>query len=98
MVDLNIMMDHYIENVVGYEILRGSRQGARSILAKGMFKNMRKYDIPDSENILNPIHKDYILIIHITDLQHDIFFHDGNEKKHTENWGCDQVILLIQEV
>ena len=28
----------FIPNVVGYEILRGSRQGARSILAKGMFK------------------------------------------------------------
>ena len=32
--------------------LRGSRLGARSILAKGMFKNMRKYDVPDNENLI----------------------------------------------
>ena len=35
-----------IENIVGYEILRGSREGNKSILAKGLFRNMRGYDIP----------------------------------------------------
>ncbi len=35
-----------IESIVGYEILRGSRQGNKSILGKGMFNNMREYDIP----------------------------------------------------
>jgi hypothetical protein len=44
----------YIENIVGYEILRGSREGAKSILAKGIFRNMRQYDIPDSTNTLGP--------------------------------------------
>jgi len=36
-----------LSNIVGYEILRGSREGHRSILAKGLINNMRSYDIPD---------------------------------------------------
>ena len=40
-----------ITNIVGYEILRGSREGNKSILAKGIFKNMRKY-------IINPLDLD----------------------------------------
>ena len=32
-----------IGNIVGYEILRGSREGNKSILAKGIFRNMREY-------------------------------------------------------
>jgi len=32
-----------INNIVGYEILRGSREGNKSILAKGMVNNMREY-------------------------------------------------------
>ena len=36
-----------IPNIVGYEILRGSREGNKSILAKGIFRNMRKYDIDE---------------------------------------------------
>jgi hypothetical protein len=34
-----------IPNIVGYEILRGTREGNKSILAKGMLNNMREYDI-----------------------------------------------------
>jgi hypothetical protein len=34
-----------IPGIVGYEILRGSREGNRSILAKGMINNMRTYEI-----------------------------------------------------
>ena len=30
-----------IPNIVGYEILRGSRENNKSILAKGIFRNMR---------------------------------------------------------
>ena len=36
-----------IENIVGYELLRGSREGNKSILAKGLFRNMREYTIPE---------------------------------------------------
>jgi hypothetical protein len=34
-----------IPGIVGYEILRGSREGNRSIIAKGMLNNMRSYDL-----------------------------------------------------
>jgi len=40
-----------IASIVGYEILRGSRQGQKSILAKGMFNNMREYDIPGNTTL-----------------------------------------------
>ena len=33
-------------DIIGYEILRGSREGQKSIVAKGMFNNLREYDIP----------------------------------------------------
>jgi hypothetical protein len=34
-----------IPGIVGYEILRGSREGNKSIIAKGMVNNFRTYDI-----------------------------------------------------
>jgi hypothetical protein len=39
--DLN---GNYITDVVGYEILRGTREGNRTIIAKGLINNMREYD------------------------------------------------------
>lgn len=35
-----------IKDIVGYEILRGSREGNRTIVAKGLFNNMLEYNIP----------------------------------------------------
>lgn len=35
-----------IESIVGYEILRGSREGNKTILAKGIINNMIEYNIP----------------------------------------------------
>tara|TARA_R100001463_G_scaffold5551_2_gene18767 strand:+ start:4349 stop:12184 length:7836 start_codon:yes stop_codon:yes gene_type:complete len=37
-----------IPNIVGYEILVGSREGNKSIIAKGISRNMRQYDIPNT--------------------------------------------------
>ena len=37
-----------IPNIVGYEILVGSREGNKSIIAKGISRNMRQYVIPPS--------------------------------------------------
>lgn len=34
---------NYIDYIVGYRIVRGSREGNRSIIAKGMFSNVRSY-------------------------------------------------------
>ena len=39
-----------MSNIVGYEILRGSREGNRSIVAKGLFNNMLEYDIQGNVN------------------------------------------------
>lgn len=37
-----------IADIIGYEILRGSREGNRSVIAKGMFNNMLEYNIQGS--------------------------------------------------
>ena len=75
-----------IPNIVAYEILRGSREGAKSILAKGIFRNMRRYNIPDEDSTIgNPIglYPNYPY----NDLRPDYFFHtgDGNTGKRTED-------------
>ncbi len=64
----------YIPNVVGYEILRGSRLGAKSILAKGMFKNMRKYDVPDNENLIGGSIQGLYANYPYNDLRDDVYF------------------------
>lgn len=43
-----------IKNIVGYEILRGSREGNKTVLYKGMLKNMREYYLP---KMLNAVEK-----------------------------------------
>ena len=37
-----------ITSIVGYEILRGSREGNKTIIAKGMVNNMKQYNIVDA--------------------------------------------------
>ena len=39
-----------IPGVVGYEILRGTREGNKSVIAKGMLNNLGVYQIPDTVN------------------------------------------------
>lgn len=39
-----------IEDIIGYEILRGSREGNRSVVAKGLFNNMIEYDLQGNSN------------------------------------------------
>jgi hypothetical protein len=40
-----------ITSIVGYEILRGSREGNKSIIAKGIVNNMRQYTIPGNNGV-----------------------------------------------
>lgn len=40
-----------ITSIVGYQILRGSREGNKTILAKGLINNMRNYPIPGNSNV-----------------------------------------------
>jgi len=64
-----------IPNIVGYEILRGSREGNKSILAKGIFRNMREYTIPEEDGTdVQGLYPNYPY----NDLRDDTFFHDGN--------------------
>ena len=49
----------YISNIIGYEILRGSREGNRSIIAKGLLNNMREYDIPDDISSATGLYVNY---------------------------------------
>lgn len=86
----------FIENIVGYEILRGSREGAKSILAKGVFRNMRKYDIPDETTSLQGLYPNYPY----NDLRDDIYFHDGKVKTETDairTDGCDNLRTSIEK-
>jgi len=80
----------YIENVVGYEILRGSRLGAKSILGKGIFKNMRKYTVPNSENLIGGNVQGLYPNYPYNDLRPDVYFHDGNSADSLNRTnGCD---------
>lgn len=52
---------NYISNIVGYRIVRSSRDGNRSVAAKGMFSNVRSYKESidqggDNQEILYPNH------------------------------------------
>ena len=79
----------YITNIVGYEILRGSRAGAKSILAKGLFRNMRKYTIPNAEEPINSTVQGLYPNYPYNDLRPDIYFHDGNANSIHRTEGCD---------
>jgi hypothetical protein len=87
----------YITNVVGYEILRGSRLGARSILAKGLFRNMRQYQVPNAENLIGSAQGLYPNYPY-NDLRPDLYFHDGSQNagalKRTNS--CDSFAGSIQ--
>lgn len=37
-----------IPGIIGYKIMRGTRNGNKSVIAKGMINNMHEYDIPGS--------------------------------------------------
>ena len=48
-----------IPGIVGYEILRGSRDGNKTVLYKGIINNMRGYDIPDSISSRDGLYANY---------------------------------------
>ena len=79
----------YITNVVGYELLRGSRAGAKSILAKGLFRNMRKYTIPNTENLIGGSVQGLYPNYPYNDLRPDVYFHDGKANDIHRTDGCN---------
>ena len=83
-----------IPNIVGYEIMRGSREGNKSILAKGIFRNMRKYEIPEGGLTTNSdigLYPNYPY----NDLNPDIYFHDGKANDEHRTDGCDNFTQSI---
>lgn len=40
-----------LTDIVGYEILRGSREGNKTVVAKGLLNNMRQHDMPDQPGV-----------------------------------------------
>jgi hypothetical protein len=74
-----------IQGIVGYEILRSSREGNKSVVAKGIINNLRSYQNIDDEKIYyqnypyNPLGTDYSLTsVPWTD---------------TDNWNKDENLL-----
>jgi hypothetical protein len=48
-----------IPGIVGYEILRGSRDGNKTVLYKGIINNMFEYDIPDTISNRTGLYQNY---------------------------------------
>ena len=85
---------NYLTNVVGYEILKGDRGGNKSILAKGLFRNMRKYNIPNSESLIGGNVQGLYPNYPYNDLRPDIYFHDGEANEAgllNRTDGCDNL-------
>jgi len=54
--NIRVPVDNYgnvIPGIVGYEVLRSSRQGNRTVLAKGIINNMRSYKSEPLNNAVN---------------------------------------------
>lgn len=79
----------YLTNVVGYELLRGSRGGAKSILGKGLFRNMRKYTVPNAENLIGNSVQGLYPNYPYNDLRPDIYFHEGGNNNINRTEGCN---------
>ena len=80
-----------IPGIVGYEILRGSRENNRSILAKGIFRNMREYElrpedniVEDPESAIQGVYPNYPYN-ELDDGPGDIFFHQGEPDSFYKN-------------
>jgi hypothetical protein len=55
--NISYPVDNYgnaIPNILGYEILRSSREGNKTVIAKGILNNMRVYENTEQEKILYP--------------------------------------------
>ena len=71
-----------ITSIVGYEILRGSREGNKSVVAKGILNNLREYDIP-GQNSVKGLYQNYPF----NDLRRDSYL--VNRKELFDKGGID---------
>lgn len=65
-----------ITDIVGYEILRGSREGNRSIIAKGMFNNMWDFSYKETSNHQGITKKGLYQNYPYNDINDDVFLTD----------------------
>ena len=63
-----------ILSIIGYEILRGSREGNKSVIAKGMLNNMREYELPGNTTVKG-LYQNYPY----NDLRPDLFLTSSKE-------------------
>lgn len=71
-----------ITSIVGYEILRGSREGNKTIVAKGIISNLREYDIP-GQKTTKGLYQNYPY----NDLRKDTFL--VSRKEYLDKGGID---------
>jgi hypothetical protein len=71
-----------IPSIVGYEILRGSREGNKTIVAKGIINNLREYDIPGQKDTKG-LYQNYPY----NDLRKDTFL--VSRKEYLDKGGVD---------
>ncbi len=57
-----------LNDIIGYEILRGSREGNKTVVAKGLLNNMRQHDMPDQPGVKG-LYQNYPY----NDLREDLF-------------------------
>tara|TARA_B100001758_G_scaffold247851_1_gene267779 strand:+ start:36387 stop:43316 length:6930 start_codon:yes stop_codon:yes gene_type:complete len=78
-----------IPNIVGFEFLRGTREGNKSILGKGIFRNMRKYEIPDGANNADTGMQGLYPNYPYNDLRNDKYFIQPNANFDNQSKGKD---------
>ncbi len=76
-----------IPNVIGFEFLRGTREGNKSILGKGIFRNMRKYRIPPGSNNQDTGMQGLYPNYPFNDLGFDMFFINPNSGFNNQSVG-----------
>jgi len=79
-----------IPNIVGYEILVGSREGNKSIIAKGITRNMRRYNLPNTSTgheIGTGNLTGYMANYPFNDCNADPYLSAGNDWTYTRNGG-----------
>ena len=72
-----------ITDIIGYEILRGSREGNKSIVAKGILSNMAEYDVPGTTTNRKGLYLNYPF----NDLRTDPFLSKGVVKGGCQSKG-----------
>lgn len=87
--DGNIMDD-----IVGYEILRGSREGNKSIIAKGLINNVGEYTIPGTVSTRKGLYPNYPY----NDLRPDPFLSTQRVKGGCDDTGFQPMSTYHQDI